>query len=118
MTPSSPHAPDQDLDACLSSAVRLRVCGYLAGCEEADFQAVQAYCDLTAPTLSKQVTTLLEHGYVTIRKVAAGRYTKTRLGLSGEGRAALGAHVAALRRIADQASDDAGLDPPLDPAHP
>lgn len=104
MTQPSPQAPEEDLDASLSSPVRLRVCGYPAGCEEGDFAAVQAYCGLTAPTLSKQVTTLLDHGYLTIRKVAAGHYTKTRLGLSDEGRAALVAHVAALRRIAETAT--------------
>jgi hypothetical protein len=90
------------LDPTLSSPVRLRIAAYLAGCEEADFAAVQAYCEMSASSLSKQVTTLLSAGHVVIHKVASGRYTKTRLALTAEGREALSAHVAWLRQIAGE----------------
>ncbi|WP_432509311.1 transcriptional regulator [Kineococcus auxinigenes] len=91
------------LDETFTSAVRLRVCAYLSGCEEADFKAVQDYCELTQPNLSKNVTVLAERGYVEVSKVAAGRYTKTRLRLTGAGQAALDGHVAALQEIVDSA---------------
>ncbi len=64
------------LEETLTSAVRLRMCAYLSGCEEADFKAVQDYCGLTQPTLSKNVTILVERGYVEVKKVASGRYTR------------------------------------------
>ena len=92
------------LDEAFSSSVRLKICGYLAGCDEADFQAVMAYCELTAPSLSKNITALNAKGYLDIRKVASGRYTKTRLSITGTGRAALRSHVRSLQMIADAAS--------------
>ena len=87
------------LDDTFSSAVRLRICAYLSGCEEADFKAVQEFCGLTQPNLSKNLTVLAERNYVEIRKVASGRYTKTRLRLTATGQDALQSHVAALQDI-------------------
>ena len=95
------------LDDAFSSAVRLRICAYLSGCEEADFKAVQDYCELTQPNLSKHVTALVERGYVEVRKVASGRYTKTRLRLTGVGQNALDSHVSALQLIVDAARSHA-----------
>lgn len=92
------------LDDAFSSLARLRIGGYLAGCEEADFQAVMTYCELTAPSLSKNITVLNAKGYLDIRKVASGRYTKTRLSLTDMGRTALSSHVAALQNIAEAAN--------------
>jgi DNA-binding MarR family transcriptional regulator len=91
------------LDETFTSAVRLRVCAYLSGCEEADFKAVQDYCELTQPNLSKNVTVLAERGYVEVSKVASGRYTKTRLRLTEAGQSALDGHVAALQEIVSSA---------------
>jgi DNA-binding MarR family transcriptional regulator len=92
-------ATEPILDDTFSSAVRLRICAYLSGCEEADFKAVQQFCDLTQPNLSKNLTALADRDYVHIRKVASGRYTKTRLRLTTRGHAALQSHVAALQDI-------------------
>lgn len=91
------------LDDAFSAPVRLKICGYLAGCDEADFQAVMAYCAITAPNLSKNITALDAKGYLDIRKVASGRYTKTRLSITDTGRAALRTHVASLQMIASAA---------------
>jgi len=92
------------LDDVLLAPVKLRICAYLSGCEAADYEAVQAYCALTASNLSKQISALDSCGYVTIAKVASGRYTKTRLGLTDAGRTALAAHLAALQELAHDAS--------------
>lgn len=92
------------LDDAFSSLARLRIGGYLAGCEEADFQAVMAYCEITAPSLSKNITALNAKDYLDIRKVASGRYTKTRLSLTDLGRTALSGHVAFLQNIAAAAN--------------
>ncbi|WP_328291893.1 transcriptional regulator [Kineococcus sp. NBC_00420] len=96
-----------DLDEVLVSAARLRICAYLSGCAEAEFKAVADYCGMSAPTLSKQLTALAAPGYVDIRKVASGRYTRTVLALTDTGSAALRDHVAALQSIASRASDEA-----------
>jgi len=87
------------LDDTFSSAMRLRICAYLSGCDEADFKAVQEFCGLSQPNLSKNLTVLADRGYVEIRKVASGRYTKTRLRLTATGQGALQSHVAALQDI-------------------
>lgn len=87
------------LDDTFGSLVRLRICAYLAGCDEAGFQAVQEFCGLTQPNLSKHLTSLAERDYVTIRKVAAGRRTETRLQLTRTGEAALNEHVEALQEL-------------------
>lgn len=92
------------LDDLLLSPIRLRICAYLSGCEEADFQPVQQYCGLTASNLSKQLTALDSRGYVAISKVPNGRYTTTRLRLTDAGMAALTAHLDALRELAEDAS--------------
>ncbi|RKS80586.1 DNA-binding MarR family transcriptional regulator [Motilibacter peucedani] len=96
------------LDEILTSTARLRVCAYLSGCEEADFKAVQDFCELTQSNLSKNVTVLAERGYVEVSKVASGRYTKTRLRLTEAGQTALHAHVAALQDIVDSARTHQG----------
>lgn len=96
------------LDPVFANPARLQVCSYLAGCDKADFKAVADYCALSAPTLSKHVTALHEKAFLSVEKVAAGRYTKTRLALTGPGRDALAAHVMALREIADLAQQHSG----------
>jgi len=87
------------LDDTLSSAVRLRICAYLSGCDEADFKAVREFCGLSQPNLSKNLTVLADRDYVEIHKVASGRYTKTRLRLTATGQGALQSHAAALQDI-------------------
>ncbi|GGF90496.1 transcriptional regulator [Rhodococcoides trifolii] len=89
------------LDETLSAPTRLKICGYLSGCTEADFKVVQDYCAISQSSLSKHLTTLSDKGYVEIRKVSAARYTKTRLSLTDAGRRALGEHVEYLRSIAE-----------------
>jgi DNA-binding MarR family transcriptional regulator len=103
MTPDAPGAshPRHDLDPLLHSPVRLSIVAALASVDEAEFGVVRDTVGLTDPTLSKQVSRLEDAGYVTVRKVAVGRYARTRLRLTRSGRAALGRHLDALRRISD-----------------
>jgi len=49
--------------------------------------------------LSKQISTLEEAGYVTVRKTGAGRNRRTHLRLSPSGRRAFNGHAAALQQI-------------------
>lgn len=107
------------LDDLLLSPVRLRICAYLSGCEEADHQPVQQYCGLTAANLSKQLSALEAGGYVAVGKVLDGRYTRTRLRLTEDGRAALAAHLKALRDLADNASSQFIIEaaPPAPPGN-
>ena len=74
----------------------------LAPLAEAEFGFVRDTVEVTAPTLSKQVTVLEEVGYVKVRKGYVGKRPRTWLALTSAGRRALAGHLNALRSIADQ----------------
>ncbi|CAM4527730.1 transcriptional regulator [Nocardia ninae] len=87
-----------------TSPTRLMVVSYLSGCDRAEFQAVQEYCGLTAPHMSKQATVLADLGYVEIHKGYAGKRPRTWLSLTAAGRTALQGHLSALQEIATNAA--------------
>nr|WP_239148843.1 transcriptional regulator [Streptomyces sp. SID12501] len=82
----------------------MRIASFLSGCEEAEFRAVQEYCELTAPTLSKHAAALEATGYVEIRKGHVGKTPRTWLTLTEQGRSALAGHLAELQCIAATAA--------------
>ncbi|MBM7167698.1 transcriptional regulator [Streptomyces sp. G44] len=98
---------DDGLDEIFRTATRLRISAFLSGCDEAEFRAVQDYCDLSPSALSKNISALEEAGYVSVRKGHVGRTPKTWLALTDSGRAALAGHLAALQAIADTAAQHA-----------
>jgi len=61
-----------ELVDALTAPGRLRICAFLSGCDEADFGAVQQYCELSKSNLSKQLTVLSDLGLISIRKVQVG----------------------------------------------
>ncbi|MFQ6398237.1 transcriptional regulator [Nocardia sp. KC 131] len=92
-----------ELDPAFRSASRIRVAAYLSGCDEAEFQAVQTYCELTPSNLSKLVSAMEEIGYVSARKGYVGKTPRTWLALTALGRSALAAHLNTLKKIAESA---------------
>ncbi|QIS23721.1 transcriptional regulator [Nocardia terpenica] len=95
------------LDPALQSPTRLVLASYLSGCDSAEFQAVQQYCDLSPSNLSKHANTLAELGYVHIDKGYVGKRPRTWLSLTSHGRTALTAHLNALQHIAAAAAEAA-----------
>lgn len=93
--------PRSALDKELTSPLRLSIAAALSRVGEAEFAAIRDAVDTNDAELSRQLSRLLEVGYVDLDKRSAGRYTKTWLSLTDAGRAALAAHVAALRAITD-----------------
>ncbi|MBX6387274.1 MAG: transcriptional regulator [Microbispora sp.] len=77
---------EDGLDETFRTATRLRISAFLSGCDEAEFRAVQEYCELTAPALSKNVAALEKIGYVTVRKGYVGKAPRTWLALTAKGR--------------------------------
>jgi DNA-binding MarR family transcriptional regulator len=75
----------------------------LAGTEEIEFTAARAASGLSDSVVSKQAIALEAVGYVALRKGHVGRRPRTWLSLTPLGRHALHQHIAALRRIVDQA---------------
>ncbi|WP_326844512.1 transcriptional regulator (plasmid) [Streptomyces sp. NBC_01558] len=93
-----------DLDDAFRTANRLRIAAFLSGCDEAEFRAVQDYCDLSPSNLSKNIAALEELDYVAVRKGHVGKTPRTWLALTDKGRKALAAHLAALQNIAATAA--------------
>jgi DNA-binding MarR family transcriptional regulator len=80
----------------------------LAPVEEAEFSFVREAADITAPTLSKQMTILEQAGYVAVRKGYVGKRPRTWLALTPPGRAALAEYLDLLRGIAGEVSSKPG----------
>ncbi|MFF1418797.1 transcriptional regulator [Streptomyces sp. NPDC058280] len=93
-----------ELNDAFRTANRLRIAAFLSGCDEAEFRAVQEYCDLSPSNLSKNITALEQLGYVAVRKGHVGKTPRTWLALTEDGRDALAGHLATLQRIADTAA--------------
>jgi DNA-binding MarR family transcriptional regulator len=93
-----------ELNDVFRTVTRIRIVAFLSGCDEAEFGAVQEYCDLSPSNLSKNVSALEGIGYVTSRKGYVGKKPRTWLALTDGGRSALVSHMAALQEIADSAA--------------
>ena len=108
--------PDPQLDPQLDPVIhpinRLRICAALkAGGatdgtvrKEMKFAYLRELTDLSDATLSKQLTALEEHGYITrFREYGSSRAKDTVwVTLTGAGLAAYDAHIEALRQLAGQ----------------
>jgi DNA-binding MarR family transcriptional regulator len=95
--------PRHALDEVIHAPVRFSVMATLASAEEAEFGFVRDGVQVSDSLLSKTVSALERAGYVEVRKGYVGKRPRTWLRLSRQGREAFGAHVAALRAIADGA---------------
>jgi DNA-binding MarR family transcriptional regulator len=88
-----------DLDPILQAPARLKLMTMLTAVSEAEFVTLREHLAVSDSVLSKHVSALAAEGYVRSRKgVHAGRRT-TWISLTPSGRAALKAHVAALREL-------------------
>jgi DNA-binding transcriptional ArsR family regulator len=94
---------NSDLDPLLLDPTRLGIVSLLAGADWCEFGFVRDTAELTDPALSKQVTTLSGSGYVEVRKGYVGKTPRTWLRATGDGRARLDRHLAALQGIVDAA---------------
>nr|WP_208383052.1 transcriptional regulator [Modestobacter marinus] len=93
-------AVEPRFDAVVHAPPRLQICGLLAAVDTMEFAAVRDAVSVSDSVLSKHVKQLEEAGYVQVRKATIASRQRTSLALTRAGRAAFGAHVAELRRIA------------------
>lgn len=84
----------------IHSPIRFSITAALAAVDEADFKSVRDAVEISDSVLSKQISTLEEAGYVTVRKIFVGKRPRTYISLTARGRKAWGTHVRALREIA------------------
>src|SRR6185369_15271615 len=95
----APKGIEPRFDELIHAPTRLSIVALLAATEWADFTFVRDSLELSDSALSKQVSTLEQAGYVTVRKTGAGRSRRTHLKLSPAGRRAFSGHAAALQQI-------------------
>jgi DNA-binding MarR family transcriptional regulator len=92
-------SPVPEFDELIHAPTRLSIVALLAATEWADFTFVRDNQGMSDSALSKQIATLEQAGYVSVRKTGAGRNRRTHLRLSAVGRRAFRAHAAALQQI-------------------
>ena len=86
-------------DELIHAPTRLSIVALLAASEWAEFTFVRDSLGMSDSALSKQISTLEDAGYVTVRKTGAGRTRRTHLRLSPRGRRAFSGHAAALQQL-------------------
>ena len=87
------------LDPVIHAPNRLRICALLAPLEEAEFRVLREELEVSDSVLSKQISQLVEAGYVKIRKAAVNGRQRTWAQLTDHGQHAFQRHIAALHRI-------------------
>lgn len=92
-------APAGAIDPVVHPLPRLRICAMLAAAEEVEFGKVQDHVGMSTSSLSKQVSALVDHGYVVQRR---GEVDSRRrwLALTDLGRERYREHMAALTELA------------------
>ena len=88
-----------ELDADLHAPARLRLMSMLTAVSEAEFSTIRENLEVSDSVLSKHVGALASLGYVRSRKGVHGGRRTTWIAITAAGRAALSAHVAALREV-------------------
>lgn len=78
---------------------RLRICAALDPMEEVEFAWLRDTLGVSDSVLSKQITVLVEAGYVAQRRAVRETRQRVWLRLTKQGRAAYRAHVVALHAI-------------------
>ncbi|WP_353816263.1 transcriptional regulator [Agromyces sp. SYSU T00266] len=98
--PADDGHPRHRLDPLLQRPVPFSIAALLAAADEAEFAFVRDAVELSDSALSKQASALEAAGYVAVRKGFVGKFPRTWLSMTPQGRAAFAAHLAALREIA------------------
>ena len=91
-------------DEIIHPSTRLSIVALLAAADWVAFAFVRDELGLSDSSLSKQLATLTEAGYVAVDRPATGRPRRMRVRLTPEGRAAFQGHAAALQTIVSAVS--------------
>ena len=92
-----------ELDPVIHAPKRLRVMAILVSSEVAEFRFLRDELAIKDADLSKQMSTLHDAGYVSVRKTKPGRGSTTWYRVTARGRRAFENHIAALREVIDSA---------------
>lgn len=87
----------------LHAPARLQIAALLARVDEAEFAIIRDIVEVSDSVLSKHLSALAEEGFVTLRKAPVDGRQRTWASLTGSGRKAFAAHMAALHALVDSA---------------
>lgn len=93
-------SPRPTFDQVVHEPTRLKICTTLTPVPELEYGRLQEVLALTAPTLSKHLRVLVDHGYVALDKRARDGHVRTWVSLTAGGREALCGHVSEIQRMA------------------
>lgn len=96
---AGPAHPTSGLDDTVHQRHRLGILTITAEARRAEFGYLREALELTAGNLSRHLTVLEQAGLVTVEKGYAGRRPRTWVAITGPGRAALAAELAALSEL-------------------
>jgi DNA-binding MarR family transcriptional regulator len=91
--------PRTRLDGLVHQPVRFSLLAALAKADELEFRFLREALGVSDSVLSRQVSTLEDAGYLTVRKGYVGKRPRTWLSLTDSGRTTFEDHVQALREI-------------------
>lgn len=95
-------------DELIHPSTRLSIVAMLAAADWVEFAFLREQLGLSDSALSKQLSTLEEHGYLRTERPVSDHRRRLRARLTRTGRSAFHGHVAALRAIVDRAEPPSG----------
>jgi len=93
--------PRHQLTDLLHNVIRFSIMASLDKAEKLSFQEIKENLEVTDSALSKQISALEAAGYLAVQKSFVGKYPRTMVSLTKEGRAAWKNHLTVLRKIAE-----------------
>jgi DNA-binding MarR family transcriptional regulator len=87
------------LDPLLSTPKKLAAIGMLSNVAKVEFAFMREHLNLSDSDLSKQMSALVDAGYVTSRKSGRGSGRKTWFSITAAGKRALNSHLDALNAL-------------------
>jgi DNA-binding MarR family transcriptional regulator len=90
-------------DPVIHAPTRLQIAALLSAVTNAEFATVREATGVSDSVLSKHLKQMEEAGYVRLNKRSLDGRVRTRLSMTGKGRRAFKAHVAALHALASLA---------------
>ena len=97
--------PRARLDDLVHQPVRFSLLAGLAQADELEFRFLRDTLQISDSLLSRQASTLEQAGYIAIRKGHVGKWPRTWLKLTPEGRTAFNDHLNTLREIVETPTD-------------
>ncbi len=95
------------INNALHAPARLQIAAVLARVSDAEFATLKDITGVADSVLSKHLAALGDAGYVKLRKAARDGRQRTWASLTGKGRKAFAAHMAALKQLAAIAEEAA-----------